>query len=85
MLYISKENEDKEEKVKHVDGIYTLIIFQIFAMIVALIVIFMQNIYNWYEFGILKHNEYYYVRTGVFKHVAFMKTMFGSGLFMGVS
>lgn len=54
--------------------------FLIYSMLTSLIIILVQNLYQWYSYGVLKHNEYYFVRTGVFKYSAFLKTLFGSTL-----
>ena len=55
-----------------------LIIFEVGLMVMALAMLAFKNVMHWHRFGILTHNEFYFVRTGVFKSVAFLKTFFGS-------
>lgn len=43
-------------------------------MLPVMIIVIAQNLYSWMKFGVFRHNEFYDVRTGDFKSMAFIKS-----------
>lgn len=85
VTFWTSESSGDEEESKPLSYIDYMIVFNLGCFFAALCLIIQQNLSSWRQFGILKQNEYYDLRSGNFKTISFIKTLVFSTIFYALS